>query len=302
MLDKSVFEEGNESQEEENSGESNQNQLPQEEQYPETLSNNTVIPEPRRSSRNKKAPDRYGYSSHPVISFPITKSDEPSVREAMSATRDEVELWKRPIDTELQTLQNKGAWTKAGHTKSPTTRFKTRGPKGEMIVPTHVVLNIKRDEEGNPVQFKARVVAGGNFQVQGVDYDSVYTPVVDFTMVLIILCIIVHYGWAKFQVDIKAAFLNGDIDIETYVGHPNNLPKGMLRTFYYKLRKALYGLCQAPLLWFVKLRESLESLGFRQLHTNGSVFISRFQIGVEDMTLVVLCYVDDLIFTGTNEQ
>ena len=256
----------------------------------------------RRSTRVRKAPKRYGLSCRSAINFPITTSDSPSMREAMNATKDEVELWRRAIDAELLTLEKKSAWVKIGSTRNPTTRFRTRGPKGEIILPTHVVLKIKRDEMGNPEKFKARVVAGGNFQIQGKDYDSVYAPVVDFTMVLTVLCIIVHYDWYKYQVDIKAAFLNGDIDRETFVGHPNNLPEDMQRTHYYKLRKALYGLCQAPLRWFVKLRESLENLGFHQLNANGSVFLRQVKIGEKRATIVVLCYVDDLIFTGTNKN
>ena len=62
-------------------------------------------------------------------------------------------------------------------------------------------------------------------------------------------------GWTTRQVDVKAAFLNGDIDRTVFVAHPTNLPPDMKQNTYYKLEKALYGLHQAPLQWFQKLRD-----------------------------------------------
>lgn len=91
------------------------------------------------------------------------------------------------------------------------------------------------------------MVAGGTQQVYGKDYDSVYAPVVDFALTLLTLCLCLPNGWDARHVDVKAAFLNGDVDRNTYVRHPYNLPKEMTRNDIYKPLNALYGLRQATL-------------------------------------------------------
>ena len=85
--------------------------------------------------------------------------------------------------------------------------------------------------------------------MKGLDFDCVYAPVVDTTLVSVELAMAMQRGWATRQVDVKAALLNGDINREVFVSHPTNLPD-MMQNNYYKLRKALYGLHRAPLQWF----------------------------------------------------
>lgn len=134
----------------------------------------------------------------------------------------------------------------AGSVTDPKKYGLSRGEQGEGILPSHVVLKIKRDRNGNPSRFKARVVAGGNFQVPGMDLNAVYAPVVDLTVVLTSLSLAIQYGWATTHVDVKAAFLNGDMDCDAFVSHPYNVPADMCSESYYRLKKELYGLKQAP--------------------------------------------------------
>lgn len=210
-------------------------------------------------------------------------------------------MWKKSILLELQTLKEIGTWTEYGNFHTKTSRFRTRGPNGEAILPSQVVLRIKRNEKGYPTKFKARVVAGGNFQIPGEDFDTVFSPVVDFTLVLIILTVVVQYNWFTQQIDVKAAFLNGTIDRETYVGHPSNLPPTMSKSLFYKLNKSLYGLHQSPFCWFSKLREELtQNLGYKQFSSHGAVFIRKKYVQGRLILIIVLSYVDDLIFAGNS--
>ena len=98
--------------------------------------------------------------------------------------------------------------------------------------------------------------------------------------------------WKNRHVDVKSAFKNSTIDRETYVRSPVNLPKGIRQNDIYLLLKALYGLHQAPLLWHKELADALKRIGFSQLHYEPAVLILR---EAKAMVLVV-CYVDDLIF------
>lgn len=145
--------------------------------------------QPRRSKRTVAQPERLGYNgvvhhAAPAISFPITTGDEPSVKEAMNATYPEVLLWKQAITDELDTLERKGTWSVAGSLSHPKMYVRSNGKHDEVVLPSHVVLKVKRDADGNPSRFKARVVAGGNLQIPGKDFNAVYAPVVDFTAVL----------------------------------------------------------------------------------------------------------------------
>ena len=149
----------------------------------------------RKGGRNRKQPDRYGFGnanvSHKanmVIKIPVTTSDEPTVHQAMTATPKEVELWIEAIEEELAGLNENGTWKPLGEVMRGANG--QVGPKGERLLPTHINLKIKRNEDGLPIRFKARVVAGGNHQIHGEDYDEVYAPVIDFCIVLLFQAIV----------------------------------------------------------------------------------------------------------------
>jgi hypothetical protein len=99
--------------------------------------------------------------------------------------------------------------------------------------------------EGNIVKHKARLVAKGYAQRQGIDFDEVYAPVARIETVRVLLALAAHGGWEVHHMDVKSAFLNGDLTKTVYVQQPLGFIIGdsdkMLR-----LKKALYGLRQAP--------------------------------------------------------
>lgn len=253
----------------------------------------------RRSERSRKAPELLTYDredskrhyANTVISVPLTTSDSPTMRQAMSSTSQERNLWLSAIQDEFNGLENRCTWKVAGNLR--------QNHKNENILPSHIILRIKRNENGHPIRFKARIVVGGNYQVKGRDFDTVYSPVVSFTTVLIILALAEQYNWETVQVDLTLAFLNGDIDRLIYVAHPFNAPESLKRKVYYKLQASLYGLKQAPLQWFLKLKRTLiESLGYTQLKSDGAVFIK----GRTSSFVIILVYIDDMIFTGPSKQ
>ncbi len=121
-------------------------------------------------------------------------------------------------------------------------------------LPTNVVLKVKRNSNGTVERFKARIVAGGNHQTYGHDYIETYAPVVSFTLVLLFLY--------NRQVDVKTAFLNGDLSESVWVMSPHGIPG--IRPKRYK-QSAMYGLKQAHLAWNNKLCHDLKELGFEEL-------------------------------------
>ncbi|KAF0930071.1 hypothetical protein E2562_027905 [Oryza meyeriana var. granulata] len=99
---------------------------------------------------------------------------------------------------------------------------------------------------GEVVKHKARLVAKGYVQRQGVDFEEVFAPVARLDTVRVLLAIAVNRGWQVHQLDVKSAFLNGDLEEEVYVAQPEGYVKKGKEHLVLKLQKALYGLRQAP--------------------------------------------------------
>jgi hypothetical protein len=140
-------------------------------------------------------------------------------------------------------------------------------------------------------------VAKGYVQRAGIDFDEVFAPVSRLESVRFILAIAAHYGWMVHHLDVKSAFLNGDLVEEVYVEQPPGFISRGREGKVYKLHKALYGLCQAPRAWNAKLDSSLLSLGFRCSKEEHAVYVR----GTSDDLLIVGVYVDDLVVVGANQ-
>jgi hypothetical protein len=114
--------------------------------------------------------------------------------------------------------------------------------------------------------------------------------------VRVLLSVAINCGWSLYQMDVKNAFLHGDLEEDVYMkippGHSREKEQGMV----CKLHKALYGLKQSPRAWYSKLSSVLIASGFKRSHADSSLFVRTGKVG----RLIVLVYVDDLIITGDN--
>lgn len=233
--------------------------------------NETPSPQLRKSARHKKQPDYFGRKVRlraNLIKIPITTSDEPTVHEELNSTPAEVKLWKKAIRKEFRTLQKKRTW-------SPVLNPTKSGASIEALT-SHIVLKIKRNQDGHAKKFKARIVSGGHRQVYERDYDTFYAPVVSFVNFLLIIIIAFALGWFMRHVDVITAFPNGDIDRELYIKFPYNVRNCKFSKLIFILHKALYGLKQAPLLCYKKLCKFIVSdLKFINLSSDSSVFMRR---------------------------
>jgi hypothetical protein len=164
------------------------------------------------------------------------------------------------------------------------------------VIGTKWVFKNKQDSNGIVIRNKARLVAQGYSQVEGVDFGETYAPVARLESIRILLAYASHHNFKLQQMNVKSAFLNGPINELVYVKQPPGFEDPNHPDHVYKLDKALYGLKQAPRAWYEHLREFLVDRGF--------------QVGVIDPTLftkkvggnLFICqlYVDDIIFGSTN--
>nr|GEX36976.1 hypothetical protein [Tanacetum cinerariifolium] len=119
-------------------------------------------------------------------------------------------------------------------------------PKGVRPIGTKWVLKNKKDERGIVVRNKARLVAQGHTQEEGIDYDEVFAPVARIEAIKLFLAYASFMGFTVFQMDVKSDFLYGTIDEEVYVMQPPGFHDPEYPAKVYKVEKAMYGLHQAP--------------------------------------------------------
>ncbi|GJZ06601.1 retrovirus-related pol polyprotein from transposon TNT 1-94 [Tanacetum coccineum] len=130
-------------------------------------------------------------------------------------------------------------------------------PRNMTIIGTKWVFRNKLDENGIVSRNKARLVAQGYNQQEGIDYDETYAPVARLESIRILLAYACALDFKLFQMDVKSAFLNGFINEEVYVAQPPGFIDFEKPDHVYKLKKALYGLKQAPKAWHYALRLGL---------------------------------------------
>ncbi|GJZ99574.1 putative ribonuclease H-like domain-containing protein, partial [Tanacetum coccineum] len=171
-------------------------------------------------------------------------------------------------------------------------------PHGMKVIGTKWVYRNKRDERGVVVRNKARLVAQGYTQEEGIDYDEVFAPVARMEAIRLFLAFASFMGFIVYQMDVKSAFLYGTIDEEVYVSQPPGFVDPDHPKKVYKVVKALYGLHQAPRAWYATLSTFLEKHGYKRGTIDKTLFIKRDK---KDIMLVQV-YVDDIIFGSTKKS
>ncbi|GKC62483.1 putative ribonuclease H-like domain-containing protein [Tanacetum coccineum] len=155
-------------------------------------------------------------------------------------------------------------------------------PDGKIAIGTKWILKNKRDARGIVVRNKARLVAQGHRQEEGIDYDEVFAPVARIEAIRLFLAFASYMGFMVYQMDVKSAFLYGEIKEEVYVTQPKGFEDPHFPKHVYRVVKALYGLHQAPRAWYARLSTFLLKHNYRR--------------GTIDKV-----YVDDIIFGSTNK-
>ncbi|GJT32150.1 retrovirus-related pol polyprotein from transposon TNT 1-94 [Tanacetum coccineum] len=160
---------------------------------------------------------------------------------------------------------------------------------------TKWVFRNKLDENGVVSRNKARLVAQGYNQQEGIDYDETYAPVARLESIRILLAYACALDFKLFQMDVKSAFLNGFINEEVYVAQPPGFIDFEKPDHVYKLKKALYGLKQAPKAWYDRLKAFLIKHEYKMGMVDNTLFTKKKSSNL----IIVQIYVDDIIFGST---
>ncbi|GJR81389.1 putative ribonuclease H-like domain-containing protein [Tanacetum coccineum] len=205
-------------------------------------------------------------------------------KKIVDALKDE--SWVEAMQEELLQFQIQNVWVLVDC------------PKGVRPIGTKWVLKNKKDERGIVIRNKARLVAQGYTQEEGIDYEEVFAPVARIEAIRLFLAYASYMGFTVYQMDVKSAFLYGTIDEEVYVMQPPGFEDPEFPDKVYRVEKAMYGLHQAPRAWYGTLSKYLLANGFQRGTIDQTLFIRKHK----GEFLLVQVYVDDIIFGSSNPK
>ncbi|KAJ9564618.1 hypothetical protein OSB04_000584 [Centaurea solstitialis] len=194
--------------------------------------------------------------------------------------------WVRAMQDELAEFERNRVW-----------RLVER-PRKIRIIDLRWIFRNKKDENDLIIRNKARLVAKGYRQQEGIDYDETFAPVARIEAIRIFLVYAAHKNMKVFQMDVKCAFLNGELQEVVYVEQPEGFVDPKYPEHVYVLDKALYGLKQAPRAWYETLTIYLLESGYKKGTVDPTLFLRRSG----NHLTVVQIYVDDIIFASTNPE
>ena len=169
-------------------------------------------------------------------------------------------------------------------------------PKGCKRVRCKWVFKTKRDSIGNIERYKARLVAKGFTQKDGIDYKETFSPVSKKDSLRIIMALVAHYDLELHQMDVKTAFLNGNLEEEIYMDQPEDFSVKGKEHMVCKLKKSIYGLKQASRQWYLKFNDTITSFGFQENTVDRCIYM---KVSGSKFIFLVL-YVDDILL-ATND-
>ncbi|KAI3715006.1 hypothetical protein L6452_21969 [Arctium lappa] len=227
------------------------------------------------SEMSDHAPAQRWTRDHPIDQILEPKKTDDSLRDPN---------WVIAMQEELTEFTRKKVWNLVPR------------PSDKTIIGTKWVFRNKLDEHETVTRKKARLVAQGYRQEEGIDYDESFAPVARLEAIRLFLAYVVYKDFIVYQMDVKSAFLNGKLNEEVYKEQPPGFYDPEHPNYVYKLDKALYGLKQAPRAWYDTLSSFLISENFERGKIDNTLFFRK----IKGHIILVQIYVDDIIFGSTN--
>ena len=238
------------------------------------------LPSPRRSAR--PIVGRLPSSLHDYFLGQAEAVSEPT----NFATAYSHPGWRMAMQTEFLSIQRNITWTLVDL------------PPSRRAITTKWVFKAKPNPNGTTAKLKARLVARGFQQRAGIDFTETFAPVAKTDTFQTLVAVCGHHGWPIYHLDVKSAFLNGEILEEVYVHQPQGFTEPDRESQVCLLKKTLYGLRQAPRVWHTKFDACLQDLGLVKSQFDPNLYI--FHDG--SLIAMLLLYVDDVYLAGSHSD
>jgi hypothetical protein len=156
------------------------------------------------------------------------------------------------------------------------------------------IYKIKHEVDRSIDKYMEIFVARGFSQHEREDYDEPFSSVAIYTSIGAIISLVASMGSSLHQMEVKTALLNGVIEEQVYIDQTQGFEVHPRETHVYRLKKALYGIKQAPRAWYARIDSYLSRLGFSKSHVDSNIY---YKV-VNNAPVILLLYVDDLFLTG----
>uniref|UniRef100_A0A2N9J1S8 Integrase catalytic domain-containing protein n=1 Tax=Fagus sylvatica TaxID=28930 RepID=A0A2N9J1S8_FAGSY len=234
-------------------------------------------PQVRRSTRERHPSTRYSTSEYVLI----TDEGEPESFQEVQSHKDK-QGWMKVMHEEMNSLHKNNTYELV------------ELPKGKKALRNKWVFKLKKDGE-KLVKYKARLVVKGFNKKQGIDFDEIFSPMVKMSSIRVILGLTASLDLELEQMDVKTAFLHGDLEEEIYMVQPEGFEAKGKEHKVCRLKKSLYGLKQAPRQWYKKFDSFMVGQGYTRTDADHCVYVRQFPNG---KFIILLLYVDDMLIVG----
>ena len=224
---------------------------------------------------NKKSNPK---SRHQANVVQLSLDPPQTMQEAL--TRPDSQQWQEAIKAEFNSLEKNKTW------------LLTPLPPNRKSISSKWIFKIKTKADGSLDKYKARLVARGFTQIQGIDYTDTFSPVVKLNSIKVLLALATQHNFEIHQLDVKTAFLNGFIEEDIYMSIPEGYSVPSNSDMVCKLKKSLYGLKQSSRAWYQRLDQYLLLHKFQRLESDASIYIKR---ETQNNFIILTVYVDDCI-------
>ena len=244
------------------------------------LSNVHALPEKRVRAQPARFEGQFAYEY--CMTSLVLEEDEPkSFDEAVCNDN-----WNAAMQSEFDSLLENETWELVPR------------PNNVNVVGCRWVYKVKRDANGNIARYKARLVAQGYSQIEGIDYGEVFAPVTRYSTVRTLLAFANENDYEIHQMDVKSAYLHAPLECDVYVKQPEEYEEygkdGKL--LVWKLMRSLYGLKQSGRNWRGCLSDVLKQACFIQSKVDTCVYFKHLSNG----TVIIIVWVDDLILVASS--
>ena len=242
---------------------------------PESQQSPTSESTSRKSRRLNPRPERFGHGAGPAY---MAIMEEPAtLKEALQS--EEAAQSQLAWESELASLRKNGTWVV------------DQVPRNRNVVGCRWLF--RRKEDG---RFKVRLVAKGYSQERGIDFKETFAPVAKFITLRVLLALVAENDWELHSIDVKTAFLNGELEEEIFMECPEGVQELREPGHACRFVKAIYGLRQSPRAWYQKLNTFFHNHDFHRSSQDYSLYINY------DKRILVLVYVDDLVFAAAEME